>query len=94
MLNSYFSAQESQIKPACIVLPQTTADIVTVVAYFIQANQLNGIDFLKFASRIGGNTCSAGSAKLTDGMPIDHRGLKSIEVDQGSLQVPIGTGES
>ena len=93
-LNSYFSAQESQIKPACIVRPQNTADVVTVVAYLIQANQLSGIGSLKFAIRSGGHACFAGSANLTDGVTIDLRGLNSIEVDQGSLQVSIGTGAS
>ena len=93
-LNSYFSAQESQIKPACIVRPRSTADVVTVIAYLVRANQLNGIGSLKFAIRSGGHACLAGSAKLIDGVTIDLRGLNSIEVDQDSLQVSIGTGAS
>ena len=93
-LHSYFSAQESQIKPACIVRPQTTADVVTVVAYLIRANQLHGIGSLKFAIRSGGHACFAGSANLTDGVTIDLRSLNSIEVNQGTSQVSIGTGTS
>ena len=93
-LRSYFSAQESQIKPACIVRPQTTADVVTVVAYLIQANQLHGIGSLKVAIRSGGHACFAGSANLTDGVTIDLRGLHSIDVNQGASQVSIGTGTS
>ena len=93
-LHSYCSAQESQIKPVCIVRPQTTEDIVTVVAYLIQANQLHGIGSLKFAVRSGGHACFAGSANLTDRVTIDLRGLNSIDVNQGTSQVSIGTGTS
>jgi len=93
-LSPYFSAQESQIKPACIVRPQTTADVVTTISHLVQANQLHGIGSLKFAIRIGGHACFAGSANVSDGVTIDLRGLNPIEVNEGNSEVSIGTGAS
>ena len=93
-LGTYFSAQESQVKPACIVRPQNTADVVTVLSRLVQANQVHGIGSLKFAIRSGGHACFAGSANAPDGVTLDLRGLNSIEVNEGSSQVSIGTGAS
>lgn len=93
-LSSYFSAQESQVKPACVIRPQTTADVVTAISYLVKPNQLHGLGSLKFAIRSGGHACFAGSANVSDGVTIDLRGLDSIEVDKGSSQVSIGSGAS
>ena len=93
-LDTYFSAQESQIKPVGIVRPQNTADVVTVMSLLVQANQLHGIGSLKFAIRSGGHACFAGSANVSSGITLDLRGLNSIEVNEGSAQVSIGTGAS
>ena len=93
-IDSYFSAQESQLKPACIVRPQNTADVVTVISRLVQVNQLHGIGSIKFAIRSGGHACFAGSANVSDGVTLDLRGLNSIEVNEDSSQVSIGTGAS
>ena len=93
-LNTYFSAQESQVKPACIVRPQTTADVVMIVSYLVKANQLHGIGSIKFAIRSGGHACFAGSANEPGGVTIDLRNLNSIDANEGSSEVSIGTGAS
>ena len=93
-LNTYFSAQESQVKPACIVSPRNTADVVTVVSYLVQANQVQGIGSLKFAIRSGGHACFAESANVSGGVTIDLRKLNSIDVAEGASQVAVGTGTS
>lgn len=91
-MNSYFSAQENQIKPACIVRPQTTTDVATTISHLFRANQLHGS--VEFAIRSGGHSCFAGSANISNGVTIDLRGLNSIEVSESSWQVSIGTGAS
>lgn len=93
-LASYFSAQESQLKPACIIRPQSTTDVVTVVSYLVQANKSHGIGSVKFAIRSGGHACIAESANLSDGVTIDLRSLNKIELNDDSTQVSIGTGAS
>ena len=93
-LNTYFSAQESQVKPACVVRPQSTADVVTIVSHLVQANQLHGIGSVKFAIRSGGHACFARSANEPGGVTIDLRSLNSIGVNKDSSEVSIGTGAS
>ncbi len=93
-LQSYFSAQETQVKPACIVRPGTTGDVVCTLSLLVQANRLQGIGAVKFAVRSGGHACFAGSANLADGVTIDLRDLDLIELSQDSSQVSVGTGAS
>lgn len=93
-LHAYFSAQESQVKPACIIHPQTTSDLALAVSHLVQANQIHGIGTLKFAIRSGGHACFAGSANESNGITIDLRGLNSIEVNEEASTVSIGTGTS
>ncbi|KAL8718429.1 MAG: hypothetical protein Q9225_004428 [Loekoesia sp. 1 TL-2023] len=93
-LSSYFSAQESTIKPACIVCPQITADVVTIVSHLVRANQLQGIGSCKFAIRSGGHACFAGSANTLNGITIDLRGINLIKLSEDLSQVSIGTGAS
>ena len=93
-LNKYFSAQERQIRPACFIRPQNTADVALIVSYLSRVNELHGIGSVKFAICSGGHGCFAGSANISDGITIDLQGLNSIEIDEDSLQVSIGTGAS
>ncbi|KAL8723135.1 MAG: hypothetical protein Q9181_007347, partial [Wetmoreana brouardii] len=93
-LYSYFSAQKSTLKPACIVCPHTSADVATIVSHLVQANQLQGIGSCKFAIRSGGHACFAGSANTSNGITIDLRGMNSIKVSEDHSQVCIGTGAS
>ncbi|KAL8723689.1 MAG: hypothetical protein Q9181_007230, partial [Wetmoreana brouardii] len=93
-LYSYFSAQESTIRPTCIVRPHTAADVATIVSHLVQANQLQGIGSCKFAIRSGGHTCFAESANTSNGITIDLRGMNSIKVSEDLSQVFIGPGAS
>ena len=93
-LASYFSAQESHLKPACIIRPRSTTEVVTAVSYLVEANKSHGIGSVKFAIRSGGHACIAESANLSDGVTIDLRSLNTIELNDDSTQVSIGTGAS
>ena len=93
-LRSYFSAQESDVRPACIVCPQTSTEVALVVSHIAEANRLHGIGSLPFAIRSGGHACFAGSANISNGVTLDLRGLNSIEVIDSGSQVSIGTGAS
>ena len=93
-VSTYFSAQESEVKPACIARPHNTADVATIVSHLVQANQNSNFGFFKFAIRSGGHACFAGSANVSAGLTIDLRSLNSIEINEGSSQASIGTGAS
>ena len=93
-LTSYFSAQESRIRPACIVRPSTTAEVSKTVILLLQANQRNGLGSIKFAVRSGGHASFAKSANEPNGVTIDLRGIHSIKVQDNRMQVVIGAGAS
>lgn len=91
-LNSYFSAQEANIEPACVVRPRETSDVSKIVSTLVEANAKRDTELIKFAVRSGGRTSFAGSANEPNGVTIDLRGLNSIEINDGQSQVTIGTG--
>ncbi|KAF2675969.1 putative oxidoreductase [Lentithecium fluviatile CBS 122367] len=92
--NSYFSAQERGIKPACVLLPQTSGEVATAVSLLAEANKRAGIGSFKFAVRSGGHACFAGSANTAGGITIDLRGLSSVNVAEDSTTVTAGSGVS
>lgn len=92
-LTSYFSAQESEIKPACVVKPGTAIEVSMVVSALLEANAERQ-DKLKFAIRSGGHAPFAGSANEADGVTIDLRRLDSIKINDNRTQVTIGAGSS
>ncbi|KAF2864675.1 hypothetical protein BDV95DRAFT_292125 [Massariosphaeria phaeospora] len=92
--SSYFSAQECDIKPACIVRPQNASEVATIVSRLVGAIESEGTDFLKFAIRSGGHAAFAGSANVTNGVTVDLRALDTIEVNQSLMTVTVGSGVS
>ncbi|KAL9105832.1 MAG: hypothetical protein Q9227_009040, partial [Pyrenula ochraceoflavens] len=93
-LRSYFSAQESDIKPALIIHPRTTEDVCKVVSALVQANENSSSPPVKFAVRSGGHTSFPEAANQQDGVTIDLRGLNSIEISDDKSAAIIGTGAS
>ncbi|KAL9617489.1 MAG: hypothetical protein Q9160_007700 [Pyrenula sp. 1 TL-2023] len=92
-LASYFSAQESEIKPACVVKPGTAIEVSMVVSALAEANSERQ-DKLKFAIRSGGHASFAESANEPEGVTIDLRRLNSIKISNDQTQVTIGAGAS
>lgn len=92
-LNTYFSAQESQIKPTCVVRPKSTFDVSKTVSTLVEANSKKQ-DKVKFAIRSGGHTSFAGCANEAGGVTIDLRGLNSIKINDEQSQATIGAGAS
>ncbi|RAH69245.1 FAD-binding oxidoreductase [Aspergillus aculeatinus CBS 121060] len=89
-LASYFSLQESDISPACIVAPTTTTEVSAVVRYLTSEN--NTCSGRDFAIRSGGHGVFAGAANIADGVTIDLSGLDSISVSQDGSTVTVGVG--
>ncbi|KAK7977182.1 hypothetical protein PG988_004672 [Apiospora saccharicola] len=86
-LGSYFSAQEAEVHPSCIVLPATPNDVSRAVGTLSRRN-------CSFAVRSGGHTTWAGDANIANGVTIDLQGLASISVHQSgsSPLVSVGPG--
>ncbi|TVY78300.1 Bifunctional solanapyrone synthase [Lachnellula suecica] len=88
-LASYFSVQEANVKPVCVVSPQTAQDVSTFMRVVT-----NPTTRCQFAIRSGGHSSFAEAANIQNGVTIDLRGLDSIELNEGSSLVSLGVGAS
>ncbi|KAK0616093.1 putative oxidoreductase [Bombardia bombarda] len=89
-LASYFSNQQAEIHPACVVSPQTVHDVsAAVVSLTTTAEGRCG-----FAIRSGGHTSWAGASSIAEGVTIDLRSLNDIDVSADRKTVSIGAGAS
>ncbi|RYP31090.1 hypothetical protein DL767_005934 [Monosporascus sp. MG133] len=86
-LDSYFSAQQSAIHPACIVSPETTQDVSATVAWLMT----KGND-CHFAVRSGGHTSWAGASNIAGGVVIDLRTLSTVELSADKSTILVGAG--
>ncbi|KAL3953922.1 hypothetical protein ACCO45_011878 [Purpureocillium lilacinum] len=100
-LNSYFSQQESELRPACIVAPKTPEDVANAVRVLSGDKKTladDGSDGgvwggADFAIRSGGHAAHAGAANIgSTGVTIDLRGLNSIELSADKKTVSVGPG--
>ncbi|KAL9122301.1 MAG: hypothetical protein Q9187_001149 [Circinaria calcarea] len=90
-LQSYFSAQEEELTPACIVTPSNTKDVATAIktlASIFRKDASQG----HFAVRGGGHNSNAGSANIEDGVTLDLRALDGVAVNADKTVVSVGGG--
>ncbi|KAF3019289.1 hypothetical protein E8E14_007771 [Neopestalotiopsis sp. 37M] len=88
---SYFSAFGNELKPSFIARPgnvQHVQDLVRILCPYATSGDI------KVALRGGGHTPFAGSANITDGVTIDLRNLKGVELSSDKSTVTIGAGEN
>ncbi|RAK99589.1 FAD-binding oxidoreductase [Aspergillus ibericus CBS 121593] len=94
-VSSYFSQQEAQIQPLCVVAPSTVEDVssalktLTSIAVSLPDEEKSSCDF---AIRSGGHATIAGAANIQGGVTLDLRGLNSIEVSSDRDTVMVGAG--
>ena len=90
-LLSYFSAQEEELSPACILSPRITEDVATAIKILTSIFTANHSQNL-FAIRGGGHTSNAGSANIDGGVTIDLRALNNIMVNTDETVTSVGAG--
>ena len=90
-LRSYFSAQEAQLSPSCVVSPTSNKDVATAVKALAVVNALSK-SRCKFAIRGGGHTPWAGSANIDRGVTIDLRGMHHVSVNADQAIISVGSG--
>ncbi|KAH6659050.1 hypothetical protein BKA67DRAFT_543391 [Truncatella angustata] len=89
-LGSYFSLQQADVLPKCIVAPDTTDDVSTALR--VLANATTTAPECLFAIRSGGHSSYAGASNIQSGVTIDLRGLDSIETSSDNSSVSVGSG--
>lgn len=87
--SAYFSAFEQEITPSFIAKPATVKQVQDLVRA-LRPYLLDGS--VQVAVRGTGGTPFAGSANIQNGVTIDTRGLKGINVGDGTVEV--GSGET
>ncbi|KFY44782.1 hypothetical protein V494_01307 [Pseudogymnoascus sp. VKM F-4513 (FW-928)] len=88
-IGSFWSEQNNEVKPACVVLPTSTKDVKDAVG-LLSALSLGG--GCQFAVRSGGHTPWAGSATIQDGIDIDLSALNQVTPSADKKTVSIGPG--
>ncbi|CAI6336755.1 unnamed protein product [Periconia digitata] len=96
-VGSYYSGQEGDIRPSCIVAPRDREDVSAAVRILTTASYEQEIfnqsqTHCKFAIRSGGHTPYAGSANIAGGVTIDLRGLNQIVVNDAGDATYVGPG--
>lgn len=91
-LAGYFSEQEAQLTPECIVLPTESNDVATAIKILSAANLANR-NSCQFAIKSGGHTPFAGSANINSGITIDLAGLNEITVSDDQTILTLGAGQ-
>ena len=85
---SYWSLQESDIRPACILQPSTAHDVSIAVSL------LSSTDHCEFAVKGQGHSPAAGFANVDNGVTIDMAGLASVETNEDHSVALVGAGAS
>ena len=93
-LSSYYSAQESDLQPACIFTPTDAAE----VSMFIKIINRKAGDSARratrprFAIRSGGHTIWAGAANIEGGITVDMRSMNSLVLSPDKKVAMLGVG--
>ncbi|KAI1120564.1 hypothetical protein F5Y10DRAFT_258109 [Nemania abortiva] len=88
LAKSYFTELERELKPACFVTPSSTAqvaDILKAIKPFAEPSML--------AICGAGQQATPGVANVRDGLTIDLRRLRGIQIDTDKGIVSVGAGE-
>ena len=94
-LLSYWSQQEQEVAPSCIVRPQDSQDVATalrVLSVTIPTADPLGKRRCQFAIRGGGHTPWAGSANIDNGVTIDLSLMRHIVLNPSRTVVSVGPG--
>ncbi|KAH0492642.1 hypothetical protein TgHK011_007587 [Trichoderma gracile] len=84
-LATYWSAQEEQILPKCIVRPTSAMDVSKALRFLVPLA-------CKFAIRAGGFGTVPGIANIKGGVTIDLRGLNDVALNGDNITVNVGSG--
>jgi FAD/FMN-containing dehydrogenase len=86
---SYFTDNESQLRPACIIQPNNAQDVATIINYLRTSEYASQT---LAAVRSGGHTNWAGAANIQDGITIDLARFNTTTLDASTKVACIGPG--
>ncbi|KAM0812559.1 hypothetical protein AB5N19_12550 [Seiridium cardinale] len=89
-LASYYSGQESDLKPGCIFTPTTTLEVSTFVKLVTSDQECSKPP--QFAIRGGGHMIWSGAANIEGGITVDMRSMNSLVLSDDKTVASLGTG--
>ncbi|KAL4908039.1 hypothetical protein BDW74DRAFT_189345 [Aspergillus multicolor] len=87
IVQSYWSAQQGEVKPSCIFAPTVDTDISIVVL-------LSQLTQFPFAAKSGGHAAFAGASNSQGGVTILFRDLNEITLNKDKSVASIGPGNN
>ena len=90
-VGSYYSQQEDQLVPGCIVKPDNAEDVRVAIQTLADLN-IHLKQPCSFAIRSGGHTPYSGAANIDGGITIDMQSLSSIVLNADKTVASIGPG--
>jgi FAD/FMN-containing dehydrogenase len=89
-ISSYWAAQETELRPACVIVAATSDDVATAVRTLTALHKGKN-RLCPFAVRSGGHGKS-GFSNINGGVVIDLSGLNAVSVSDDREVVRIGPG--
>ena len=89
-LSSYFSQQEEELEPTCIVQPSNAEELSKAIKCLVNGASPNAST--PFAVRSGGASYFAGAANIAGGITIDLSRLNRVSLSPDRQRAVIGTG--
>ncbi|KAF7895787.1 uncharacterized protein EAF01_009749 [Botrytis porri] len=90
-LNNFYSQQESQLSPGCIVSPTSTTDVsISVGILSILGKLANWSPSCQFAIKSGGHAPGVSQANINQGVTINLSPLNFIDVSTDQSVVSVG----
>ena len=88
---SYFTAQEQQLRPTCVIRPKSSQEVARVIKALAFLNSFQKTR-LPFAIRGGGHSPVTGSANIDNGVTIDLSAIKKVNVSADQTITSVGGG--
>lgn len=92
---TYWSQQQQNLTPICIVHPQTPTDVssaVGLISLFARLTSKIGLGRCKVAIKGGGHTPWAGSSNVDGGVTIDMGAMNQVQVSDDKTMTSVGAG--
>ncbi|KAH9998550.1 FAD binding domain protein [Xylariaceae sp. FL0662B] len=83
---SYWSTQEALLTPACVVLPESSADVAKFMSVVARITNCS------FAFKTRGHAPAAGAANINDGVTLDLSGLSTTSINGDYSIANVGAG--
>lgn len=87
--SSYNALQEADLKPACILRPNTANDVARAISILSNPKAYKNCHF---AIKGGGHNAGIGFANINDGVTLDMTSLASVSVSSDRTVAMVGAG--